>query len=181
MAIHRWGAALAALALVAVGAHSRRADDTPPAPAASKMDAAVFKQLRTVINRGAALYNSGDYAGCYRLYEGSLMTLEPVLDQHPDLQKLITTRLKQAERDPVIWRRAFTLRAALDKVRGELNPKAKKKVEEKDKPEDKKDEPKDEEEKSPKEKKADEKKPDAPEGDEEVQIAPPPRKVNSDD
>src|SRR6266508_3611087 len=109
MALHRWSAALAALALalVAVGAHSRKTDDPQPAPAA-KGDAAVYKQLRTIINRGAGLYNAGDYAGCYRLYEGSLITLEGVLEHHPDLQKVIATRLKQADRDPVMWRRAFT-------------------------------------------------------------------------
>jgi hypothetical protein len=88
-------------------------------------DGVIFSNLRDVINRGVDLYNAGDAAGCYRLYEGSLLTVRPFLDNHPDLQKTIATALTAAERDPLTWRRAFTLRSALDKVRAELNPKKK--------------------------------------------------------
>ena len=45
--------------------------------------------LRTVINRGADLYNKGEWSGCYRLYEGSLLTVKPLLKHRPALQKAI--------------------------------------------------------------------------------------------
>jgi hypothetical protein len=75
------------------------------------------------MNRGADLYNRDDFAGCYRLYEGNLMTMRPLLDHRPDLQKAITTALASAERDPQVFRRAFTLRTVMDKIRSELNPR----------------------------------------------------------
>jgi hypothetical protein len=89
------------------------------------MDTALFNTLREVINRGVDLYNEGNSAGCYRVFEGSLRTIGPLLKHHPAMQKMIDRSLGSAERDPVAWRRAFTLRRALDKVRAELNPKKK--------------------------------------------------------
>src|SRR5262245_39489144 len=56
-------------------------------------DATVYKTLRDVINRGADLYNAGDTAGCYRLYEGALLALRPLLDHRPELQKSIAQGL----------------------------------------------------------------------------------------
>jgi hypothetical protein len=99
---------------------------TPPRPAEDTL----FVTLKEVINRGADLYNGGDPSACYRLYEGSLMTIKPALDSYPELQKAITRGLRAAEKDPVMWRRAFTLREVLDKVRAEVNPARQKGVEE---------------------------------------------------
>src|SRR5213593_4712224 len=73
-------------------------------------DATLFGTLRDVINRGADLYNGGDPAACYRLFEGSLMSIRPLLEHRPELQKSIARGLASAERDPLTWRRAFTLR-----------------------------------------------------------------------
>jgi hypothetical protein len=119
----RWPAFVALLALTA----AVRAADPPDkmvAPAENKaLDAKVHSTLRDVINRGAELYNSLDYAACYRLYEGSLMTIRPLIDHRPDLQKAITAGIASAERDPLVWRRAFTLRNVIDKIRTEVNPK----------------------------------------------------------
>jgi hypothetical protein len=97
-----------------------------PAPAENKaLDGKVFTTLRDVINRGADLYNNGDMAACYRLYEGSLLTIRPLIDHRPDLQKAITAGLASAERDPLVWRRAFTLRNVMDKIRADVNPNQK--------------------------------------------------------
>ncbi len=93
--------------------------DTPPA---RTQEATLFQTLKEVINKGADLYNGGDPAACYRLFEGSLMSLKPMLENRPELQKTIAKALASAEKDPLMWRRAFTLRDALDKVRGEINP-----------------------------------------------------------
>jgi len=89
--------------------------------------------IREVINRGADLYNSGDHAACYRFFEGSILALRPFLAHLPNSQKALTSALSAAEKDPVVWRRAFTLRNALDKMRSDLNPSAKEKDKEKDK------------------------------------------------
>ena len=90
------------------------------------IDTALYNTLREVINKGADLYNNGDMTGCYRLFEGALMTAKPMLDHRPELQKSIAKALSAADRDAVTFRRAFALRAALDKVRAELNPNPKK-------------------------------------------------------
>jgi hemoglobin len=86
-----------------------------------EIDAAIHKTLRTVINQGADLFNSGDWAGCYRLYEGALMAYRPILGHHPDLQQTIDTALVEAARSPVVNDRAFVLRKAIDKVRADLH------------------------------------------------------------
>jgi hemoglobin len=113
-------AGLVALSLTAQG---RPADEKGTAPLDRKaLDSVVYKTLRTVINQGADLYNSGDVAGCYRLYEGSLVTVRPLLDHRPELQEAISKALLVAERNPMATRRAFDLREALDKVRTEVNP-----------------------------------------------------------
>jgi hypothetical protein len=125
----RWLIVLAAIVLTSAS----QGDEPKPArndPAAGHkaLDAVLFTTLRDVINRGVDLYNAGDPAACYRLYEGSLTTTRPLLEHHPDAQKIIARALAAAERDPLTWRRAFTLRNALDKVRDKLNPNPKKKA-----------------------------------------------------
>lgn len=83
----------------------------------------LYEVLKSVINEGADLYNKqGDHAGCYRLYQGSLLTVQPLLSHRPDLQKEITIGLDDADRQPTYARRAFALRKVFDKVRAELKP-----------------------------------------------------------
>ena len=86
-------------------------------------DKKVYDVLRTVINTGADLYNrDGDRAGCYRLYQGSLLTIRPLLDRYPDLQKEIDTALADVDSQASVGERAHTLRKALDKIRSTLKP-----------------------------------------------------------
>jgi hemoglobin len=100
----------------------------PDQPGASPLerktlDEQVYKTLREVINRGADLYNSGDQNGCYRLYEGALIALQPLLDHRPEMQKAITTGIDDARRNADLARRAFVLRDVIDKVRNDIHPK----------------------------------------------------------
>ena len=90
------------------------------------LDTALYNTLRDVINKGADMYNNGDMTGCYRLFEGALLTAKPMLDHRPELQNSIAKAMASADGDAVTYRRAFALRAALDKVRAELNPNPKK-------------------------------------------------------
>src|SRR5262249_5934407 len=89
----------------------------------SDLDKSIYASLKDVINRGADLYNSGDPAACYHVYQGALLAVEALLDHYPDLQKEIKTALADAERNPDIRRRAYALRGTLDKVRATTNPK----------------------------------------------------------
>jgi hemoglobin len=95
-----------------------------PAPLDRKtLDETLYKTLKDVINRGADLYNSGDRAACYHLYEGALLALKPLLDHRPDAQKAISTGLADADRMTSITDRAFALRAVIDKIRSDIHPK----------------------------------------------------------
>jgi hypothetical protein len=91
-------------------------------------DAAVLRDaLKEVINAGAELFNKyGDHAGCYRLYQGSLITIKPFLA--PATQKEIEMALAEAEKQPRLSDRAFVLRKTLDGIRAQT---AEKKAEEK--------------------------------------------------
>jgi hypothetical protein len=124
---HHW---LAFVCLGAFGillAGSGQAQDTKAAPLDSKaIDTMTFTTLRDVINRGADLYNSGDWAGCYRLYEGALMAIRPLLAHRTEMQKAIGDGLRNAEAEPVLYNRAFVLRRVIDKVRADINPNPKK-------------------------------------------------------
>src|SRR5437868_12992247 len=67
------------------------------------LDRQIYALLKNVINKGADLYTiDGDRAGCYRLYEGSLMTLRPLLAHHPDLQKAIDASFTKAEQQQTV-------------------------------------------------------------------------------
>jgi outer membrane biosynthesis protein TonB len=151
----RWSAGLllAGLAVLAVSAAYQRQDDDKDKPAVNStqdLDKALFGSLRDVINRGAEVYNDGDHAGCYRIFEGALRSVKPLLAHHKDLQKLIDEKLTAAEGDPVVWRRAFTLRSALDKVREKLNPNPKKDDKDKELKGKPKDQPETDKDKNPK-------------------------------
>jgi hemoglobin len=90
-----------------------------------ELDQRVYNLLRDVINTGATLYNKqNDYNGCYRVYQGSLMTLRPLLDHRPGLQKVIDDAFAAADRERSVTERAFILRAAIDRVREETRGKA---------------------------------------------------------
>jgi hemoglobin len=128
--------ALVLLGLAQANAHSQTVHPQKPAGPAELLvplplspeneawlDHDIYQVLRTVINTGADLYNQEfDRAGCYRLYQGSLLTLHPLLSHHPDLQKAIDAGLADAASKPSVAARAFALRAVLDEIRSKLKP-----------------------------------------------------------
>lgn len=106
-----------AAVLLVLGAAGAQPDARKPP------DPALYDALRDVINHGAVLFNDhGDYAACYRVYQGALLAIRPQLSGHPDLIRDIEEALKKAESQPRILDRAFTLRTALDTVRGRFKP-----------------------------------------------------------
>ena len=64
---------------------------------------------RRFANRGADLFNKGDQIGCYRVFQGLLWTVRPLLGQHPDLQKQIDEGMTAAERLPSLDQQAKAL------------------------------------------------------------------------
>lgn len=85
------------------------------------LDESIYQNLRGIIDHGANLYNQGDWNGCYRLWEGALMTLKPLLDHRPKLQEAIDGGIANARQDPALWHRAWVLRPVLDRIRADIN------------------------------------------------------------
>jgi hypothetical protein len=88
-----------------------------PQPDADKVAVDV---LRDVHNRGAELYNAGDPAGAFRLYEGALMAVRPFLAHHKDVQKVIDDGLVEVAKTDGAKVRAFRLHEVIEDVRGRL-------------------------------------------------------------
>jgi hemoglobin len=130
-----WRTRAAAVSLsILLVAGSALAQDNPAAktPDQKSLDKQIRALLPKVINSGADLFNEGDRAGCYRLYQGSLLTLRPLLQHHQDLQQAIDAAFADADKQRSVGARAFALRAALDKIRetlketpGDVKPRGK--------------------------------------------------------
>jgi hypothetical protein len=112
---------LAGIMLIVGSLQSWAEGDKSATPAS--VDAAIYESLKVVINTGADLYNAGDWAGCFRLYQGALLAVRDLLAHKPELQKMIRDRLAAVKDEPLQWRRAFTLREVLDRIREETNPR----------------------------------------------------------
>jgi hemoglobin len=122
-AVRWWPPVLAAGVLIFALGSSFRADEVPGVPAMPKdrdLDKTLYRALKDVMNQGVVLYQAGDHYGCYRLFNGILLTLKPVLADQPGLQKAIDDGLAEAARQPRAWQRAWVLRRVLDNVRATL-------------------------------------------------------------
>lgn len=78
--------------------------------------------LREMHNKGADLYNGGDPGGCYRVFQGGLLTAKGVLTYRPEVQKLIEERMADADKEASLPRRAFALHQLIEDVRGLIRP-----------------------------------------------------------
>jgi hemoglobin len=123
-ALRRWLFPLAACGLALCLAGPARAVDEPKEAHGDKgaAEEKVFNLLRDLINEGADLYNSGDYAGCYHFWEGALKTMRPFLDQHEGWGKAIDAGMAEARTAPTMWQRAWALRRTMDKIRDDIHP-----------------------------------------------------------
>ena len=134
----------------------------PKLPDAKAFDKLVVDTLRDVHNKGADLYNTRkDFEGTYRLYQGALVTVRPLLAHHAAAQKIIDEGLAAAEKETTVAQKAFRLHEAIEAVRAHLKGDTAKKPQDK-KPEEKKPEVKKPGEKKPPETKPEEKKPEKP-------------------
>ena len=92
------------------------AQEPPKKTPAQILDARIGKGISEAVGVGAELFNAGDHAGCYRLYEGIIRATTPGLDNHPKLQEAFRKSLAAAATQQKVSDRAFTLRAALDEA-----------------------------------------------------------------
>ena len=76
--------------------------------------------LKDIHNRGAELYNRGDSAAAFRLYEGALRTASVFLAARPKIQKLIADGLEEVGKTEGPKIQAFRLHEVIEQVRGEL-------------------------------------------------------------
>lgn len=113
-----------ALALVLVASAGAQEPKLPDVRAFDKM---VSDSLRDVHDKGATIYNdANDFAGAFRLYEGALAAVRPLLAHRPEAQKLIDTgfatadKVPDAEGKPNFARKAFVLHETIEAVRKEL-------------------------------------------------------------
>ena len=126
----------ACVLLAVAGLGPAPAADLPPRPVAAPgaVPAAVTGPIdRVEVDRRAArvayetallgtkLWEASDYEGCFRLYQGCLIALLPMLDHRPDLVVLVRDRLdKAAPLDSI--KGAFVLREAVDAIQKETAP-----------------------------------------------------------
>jgi hypothetical protein len=109
-----FGAACLSL-LALIGSFSAQ-EENPPAEKHAFQ--ALRDALKDVANAGAELFNKdGDHAGCYRVYQGALVAIKPLLP--PGVQAEVTTALVEAEKLPRFSDRAFALRKAIDGIRAQ--------------------------------------------------------------
>ena len=111
--------AVLALSLPVSSSHS------PPTPrpwSAQTNDRQIIDLLATVHDRGKDLFNTGDHAGGYRLFQGSLATIRLVLLK--ELQDSVDQGLSRASREADNARRALVLHEVIEDVRKKLHPTA---------------------------------------------------------
>ena len=94
---------------------------------AQVIDARVRKGAALAIRQGVVLFNENqDPTGCYRVYQGALISLQPLLDHRPQLQAAINTGLDQAAALEAsdISGAAFELRGLLNQTFEEMKQPA---------------------------------------------------------
>ena len=73
------------------------------------------------------IFNKGNHEGCFRLYQGSLLALQPMLDHRPKLAASVKEKLEKAKGMKAA-EGAFVLREALDDIQHEIAPSPKPEV-----------------------------------------------------
>jgi hemoglobin len=109
---------LTVLALVGTG-NLVSAQDKPLERA--ELDKRIVGVVYDAALKGTDIFNKGNHDGCYRLYEGALMGIAPMLDHRPKLQATVKARLERATKMKPADA-AFELRVGLDEIQNEIAP-----------------------------------------------------------
>jgi hemoglobin len=87
------------------------------------LDGRISKILFQSMSTGTDLYNAGQQESCARIYQGTLIAVQPLLDHRPKLMADAKTKADQALRLANPGQRATALRAVLDDLYAEVGPK----------------------------------------------------------
>ena len=134
-----WVRMLATAVLVLGVGVVTRADDKPLER--EELDKRVVQAVYNAAVQGTELWNkSANYEGCFRLYQGTLAAVIPLLDHRPKLAANAKAKLDKAQSMKAI-EGAHLLREALDEIQYDIAPGPKPKVDPK-KEDPKKEDPK---------------------------------------
>lgn len=109
------GVTLLALGLSAAA----RAQDRPLER--TELDKRVVDAVYQTALLGTDIYNKGKHDECFRLYQGALAALQPLLDHRPALMRSVRDRMDKAKAMKPS-EGAFLLREALDEIQTEIAP-----------------------------------------------------------
>ncbi|HJZ57719.1 MAG TPA: hypothetical protein VKE74_22360 [Gemmataceae bacterium] len=101
---------------------SDKADAKPDAKAfdRAELDKRLAKSAYDASDYGTKLYNDGKHADCYRVYQGALIALVPLLDHRPKLAAYVKDQLEKANGLDA-KEGSFALRKALDAIYAETS------------------------------------------------------------
>lgn len=109
------------MALALLGATVALAGADDKALDRSELDKRIVASVYETAVAGTNLYNTGKVDDCFRLYQGAVGALAPLLDHRPKLQASVKAMLtKAASQKPAEG--AFTLREALDAIQNDIAP-----------------------------------------------------------
>jgi hemoglobin len=121
---HRLWANIAVFAAIVGIASTSGFTADPPADKAA-FDRQISDSLRDMHNKAADLFNAvKDYNGSYRMFQGGLHVVRPLLAHRPDVQQLIDQGLQEAERMASLPDRAMRLHKTIEDIRAKLRPPA---------------------------------------------------------
>lgn len=104
------------LLVVSVGVLPAVASAQPKAAPVKHDSRALHGSLRDLINAGADLFNeNGDHAGCYRVYQGGLVSVKPFLPK--EYQAKVDQAFVKAAAMQRFSDKAFELRKTIDDIR----------------------------------------------------------------
>ena len=89
----------------------------------SAMDRQLADALRDMHNRAADLFNGAkDYNGAYRMFQGGLYVVRPLLNHRPDVQQILDSGMQEADRAASLPDRAMRLHKTIEDMRAKLRP-----------------------------------------------------------
>jgi hemoglobin len=113
------------LLVMGTGAMTSRAEDRDkPAPALDRgdLDNRIVKTVYDATALGTEIYNKGNVEGCFRLYQGTLMAVQPLLkDYRVKLAQSVKDKMDRTKALSLVDG-AFALRSALDEIQNEIAP-----------------------------------------------------------